>query len=47
MRTALLNAVSHDLRTPIASAKAAISSLRSREVHWSRRRSAGASGDRR
>ena len=36
MRTALLNAVSHDLRTPIASAKAAISSLRSREVHWSR-----------
>src|SRR6266550_3773769 len=28
MRTALLNAVSHDLRTPIASAKAAISSLR-------------------
>jgi two-component system sensor histidine kinase KdpD len=36
MRTALLNAVSHDLRTPIASAKAAISSLRSGEVHWSR-----------
>ena len=29
-RTALLNAVSHDLRTPIASAKAAVSSLRSR-----------------
>jgi two-component system, OmpR family, sensor histidine kinase KdpD len=35
MRTALLNAVSHDLRTPIASAKAAVSSLRSPEVHWS------------
>ncbi|MDT4906352.1 MAG: two-component system, OmpR family, sensor histidine kinase KdpD [Pseudonocardiales bacterium] len=34
MRTALLNAVSHDLRTPIASAKAAVSSLRSREVRW-------------
>jgi two-component system sensor histidine kinase KdpD len=35
MRTALLNAVSHDLRTPIASAKAAVSSLRSRDVAWS------------
>ncbi len=35
MRTALLNAVSHDLRTPIASAKAAVSSLRSPEVRWS------------
>jgi two-component system sensor histidine kinase KdpD len=35
MRTTLLNAVSHDLRTPIASAKAAISSLRSGEVRWS------------
>jgi two-component system sensor histidine kinase KdpD len=34
-RTALLNAVSHDLRTPIASAKAAVSSLRSDEVSWS------------
>jgi two-component system, OmpR family, sensor histidine kinase KdpD len=34
-RTALLNAVSHDLRTPIASAKAAVSSLRSRDVDWS------------
>ena len=32
MRTALLNAVSHDLRTPIASAKAAVSSLRSQDV---------------
>ena len=29
MRTALLAAVSHDLRTPLASAKAAVTSLRS------------------
>ncbi|MDP9094252.1 MAG: DUF4118 domain-containing protein [Actinomycetota bacterium] len=36
-RTALLNAVSHDLRTPIASAKAAVSSLRSADVTWSPR----------
>lgn len=35
MRTALLNALSHDLRTPIASAKAAVSSLRARDVLWS------------
>ena len=34
-RTALLNAVSHDLRTPIAVAKAAVSSLRSDDVDWS------------
>jgi two-component system sensor histidine kinase KdpD len=34
-RTALLNAVSHDLRTPIASAKAAVSSLLSEDVTWS------------
>jgi two-component system sensor histidine kinase KdpD len=34
-RTALLNAVSHDLRTPIASAKAAVSSLRATDVTWS------------
>ena len=34
MRTALLNAVSHDLRTPIASAKAAVSGLRSKDVSW-------------
>jgi two-component system, OmpR family, sensor histidine kinase KdpD len=33
-RTALLNAVSHDLRTPIASAKAAVSSLRTSDVPW-------------
>jgi two-component system sensor histidine kinase KdpD len=37
MRTALLNAVSHDLRTPLASVKAAISSLRSTEVDWTPR----------
>ncbi len=34
-RTALLNAVSHDLRTPIASAKAAVSGLRAKDVTWS------------
>ena len=34
MRTALLAAVSHDLRSPLASAKAAVTSLRSPEVHW-------------
>lgn len=34
-RTALLSAVSHDLRTPLAGIKAAISSLRSTEVTWS------------
>jgi two-component system, OmpR family, sensor histidine kinase KdpD len=34
MRTALLAAVSHDLRTPLASAKAAITSLRSPDVPW-------------
>ena len=35
VRTALLNAVSHDLRTPIASAKAAVSGLLSSDVTWS------------
>ncbi|GAA0418825.1 sensor histidine kinase [Streptomyces luteireticuli] len=35
MRTALLAAVSHDLRTPLAGSWAAISSLRSREVEFS------------
>ena len=34
MRTALLAAVSHDLRTPLASAKAAVTSLRSADVQW-------------
>jgi two-component system sensor histidine kinase KdpD len=35
MRSALLSAVSHDLRTPLASAKAAVSSLRSSDVTFS------------
>jgi len=35
MRTALLAAVSHDLRTPLASAKAAVTSLRSHDVDFS------------
>ncbi|GII30176.1 sensor histidine kinase [Planotetraspora mira] len=35
MRTALLAAVSHDLRTPLASAKAAVDSLLSTDVEWS------------
>jgi two-component system sensor histidine kinase KdpD len=34
LRTALLAAVSHDLRTPLASAKAAVASLRSSEVEF-------------
>src|SRR5215831_7398031 len=34
MRTALLAAVGHDLRTPLASAKAAVTSLRSPDVRW-------------
>ncbi|MBB5119326.1 histidine kinase [Streptomyces eurocidicus] len=36
MRTALLAAVSHDLRTPLAGCWAAVSSLRSRDVDFSR-----------
>ena len=35
LRTALLSAVSHDLRTPLASAKAAVGSLRAHDVHFS------------
>jgi two-component system sensor histidine kinase KdpD len=34
MRTALLAAVGHDLRTPLASAKAAVTSLRSNDIDW-------------
>ncbi len=34
-RTALLSAVSHDLRTPLAGIKAAVTSLRSDDVEWS------------
>jgi len=36
MRTALLSAVSHDLRTPLAAAKAAVDSIRSPDVQWSK-----------
>ena len=35
IRTALLAAVSHDLRTPLAGIKAAVSSLRQEDVEWS------------
>jgi two-component system sensor histidine kinase KdpD len=34
IRTALLAAVSHDLRTPLASIKASVSSLRQTDVQW-------------
>ena len=34
VRTALLAAVGHDLRTPLASAKAAVASLRSSDIAW-------------
>jgi two-component system sensor histidine kinase KdpD len=37
LRTALLDAVSHDLRTPLAGIKAAASSLRQADVQWSER----------
>ncbi|HEY8913766.1 ATP-binding protein [Lacisediminihabitans sp.] len=37
LRTALLAAVGHDLRTPLSSATAAVSSLRSTDVDWSDR----------
>ena len=35
LRTALLNAVSHDLRTPLATIKASVTSLLETEVDWS------------
>ncbi|MEV0801340.1 DUF4118 domain-containing protein [Kribbella sp. NPDC050281] len=35
LRTALLRAVGHDLRSPLASAKASVTSLRSDDVDWS------------
>ncbi|MGB8380719.1 MAG: histidine kinase dimerization/phospho-acceptor domain-containing protein, partial [Dermatophilaceae bacterium] len=35
MRTALLSAVTHDLRTPLASAMAAVLSLQDKEVEFS------------
>ena len=34
LRAAILAAVSHDLRTPLASVKAAVSSLRQHDVEW-------------
>jgi two-component system sensor histidine kinase KdpD len=34
LRTAILRAVSHDLRTPLATIKASVSSLRQRDVEW-------------
>lgn len=34
LRAALLNAVSHDLRTPLASIKASVTSLRQTDVEW-------------
>jgi two-component system sensor histidine kinase KdpD len=34
LRTALLSSVSHDLRTPLASIKAAASSLQQEDMHW-------------
>src|SRR5439155_1036720 len=34
LRSALLQAVSHDLRTPLASIKASVSSLRNPEMPW-------------
>jgi two-component system sensor histidine kinase KdpD len=35
LRRALLQGVSHDLRTPLASIKAAVTSLQQKDVHWS------------
>jgi two-component system sensor histidine kinase KdpD len=35
LRAGLLAAVSHDLRTPLASIKASVSSLRQRDIEWS------------
>ncbi|MEU6717446.1 DUF4118 domain-containing protein [Nonomuraea sp. NPDC046802] len=34
MRTALLAAVSHDLRTPLSAAKASVESLRNHDINW-------------
>ena len=34
LRTALLRAVGHDLRTPLAAAKASVNSLRSPDIEW-------------
>ena len=40
MRAALLAAVGHDLRTPLASIKAAVSSLRQHDITWTAEESA-------
>jgi two-component system sensor histidine kinase KdpD len=40
LRTALLAGVGHDLRTPLAGVKAAVSSLRAQDVTWSEEESA-------
>jgi two-component system, OmpR family, sensor histidine kinase KdpD len=40
-RTALLDAVSHDLRTPLAAIKAAVSSLLAPDITWSRDKAEG------
>ena len=47
IRTALLAAVSHDLRTPLAGIKAAVSSLRLDDVDWTAGGRGGAAGDHR
>jgi two-component system, OmpR family, sensor histidine kinase KdpD len=41
LRTAILAAVSHDLRTPLATIKASVSSLREQDVDWSEAETAG------
>jgi two-component system, OmpR family, sensor histidine kinase KdpD len=41
LRTAILAAVSHDLRTPLAAIKASVSSLREQDVDWSEAEKAG------
>jgi two-component system sensor histidine kinase KdpD len=41
LRTAILAAVSHDLRTPLAAIKASVSSLREEDVDWSEAETAG------
>lgn len=41
LRTAILAAVSHDLRTPLAAIKASVSSLREQDVTWSQVETAG------
>ena len=45
VRAGLLQAVSHDLRTPLASIKASISSLRQRDIEWSSDVGGGVPGD--